>query len=253
MQKSVEFTHNGAVLRGMVHIPENGKEKYPFVAMYHGFTGNKMEPQFMFVRLSRELEKHGIGSIRFDFSGCGESDGTFETMTASREIDEAKAIFNYMSQLPYADKENLFMLGLSMGGFVSSIASAEVENVKALVLWAPAGNMEQIAENSIKNSKVKNDEKGYADIGGLLLGYEFLEDIKRINVYERAAKFKGDVLIIHGADDGAVPLDASYKYLEEYGNRAALIIIEGAGHTFQRVDLKDRINAETKSFICKHF
>ncbi|MBZ4647158.1 MAG: alpha/beta hydrolase [Clostridia bacterium] len=92
MQQAIELRCDGLTLRGMIHIPELGKSKYPFVAIYHGFTGNKMEPQFMFVRLSRELEKAGVGSVRFDFSGSGESDGLFEDMSVSNEIKEAKPV-----------------------------------------------------------------------------------------------------------------------------------------------------------------
>ncbi|WP_094551670.1 alpha/beta hydrolase [Petroclostridium xylanilyticum] len=252
MQQAIELRCDGLTLRGMIHIPELGKSKYPFVAIYHGFTGNKMEPQFMFVRLSRELEKAGVGSVRFDFSGSGESDGLFEEMSVSNEIKEAKHIFKFMSELEYADKNNLFMVGLSMGGLVASVAAPEVDRVKALVLWAPAGNMAEIAEYASQKNEYYVDEKGRIDIGGLWLGPHFLEDVKGIDVYGRAVHYKGDVLLVHGTADATVPIQASYKYKETYGEKAQLIEIEGADHTFQRMDWKNELIDTTIDFIARH-
>ncbi|MGB9808945.1 MAG: alpha/beta hydrolase, partial [Caldanaerobacter sp.] len=41
MQKAVEFTYDGKTLRGMLHLPDEAREKVPMVVMFHGFTGNK--------------------------------------------------------------------------------------------------------------------------------------------------------------------------------------------------------------------
>lgn len=66
MQKSVELTYGSRTLRGMMHVPDGTHGKAPMVVMFHGFTGNKVESHFIFVKLSRELEKVGIGSFRFE-------------------------------------------------------------------------------------------------------------------------------------------------------------------------------------------
>ena len=77
-----------AILRGMVHHP--GYSPHPAVILYHGFTGNRMESKFLFVQFARRLAAEGWGCVRFDFSGCGESDGEFKEMTLGREIEEGK-------------------------------------------------------------------------------------------------------------------------------------------------------------------
>jgi cephalosporin-C deacetylase-like acetyl esterase len=58
MQEAVSIIHEGQTLRGMAHIPEN-REKVPAVILFHGFTGTKLEPHRMFLKISRELEKRG--------------------------------------------------------------------------------------------------------------------------------------------------------------------------------------------------
>lgn len=77
IHKSVEIENKGLILRGVLHIPEDIKVKEPIVCIFHGFTGDKIGPHFIFVKLSRILARRGIASVRFDFAGSGESDGDF--------------------------------------------------------------------------------------------------------------------------------------------------------------------------------
>ena len=57
MQKAVEITRNGMTMRGMLHRPDDVEGKVPIALIFHGFTGNKMESHFIFVKLSRRLAK----------------------------------------------------------------------------------------------------------------------------------------------------------------------------------------------------
>ena len=135
MQKAVEIESRNLTLRGMLHIPDNAPGKVPVVCIFHGFTGTKVEPHFIFVKLSRRLEKTGIASLRFDFGGSGESDGDFEDMTILTELDDAKAILDYAKSLPFADAERIGVVGLSMGGTVASLLAGDrKEEVAALCL-----------------------------------------------------------------------------------------------------------------------
>lgn len=144
MEKYVELKKKNGTLRGMLHLPENieGKSKIPGVILYHGFTGNRMEPSFIFVRFSRLLAEHGIASVRFDFLNSGESDGSFEKMTLSEEIEDAEDILNYFSSLEPIDEKNIFLLGLSMGGRLRDMLPENtVKSLKDLSSGAPAGEM----------------------------------------------------------------------------------------------------------------
>ena len=66
MQKAVELRSQGLTLRGMLHMPDNTTHKVPVVVLFHGLTGSKMAPHFIFVKLSSMHEKKGIASVRFE-------------------------------------------------------------------------------------------------------------------------------------------------------------------------------------------
>jgi alpha/beta superfamily hydrolase len=251
MQKAVEIQSNGLTLRGMLHVPSGAAEKTPIVCIFHGFTGNKMEPHFIFVKLSRMLESVGIASVRFDFSGSGESDGEFMDMTISKELEDAKNILDYVKSLDFVDQDKIGVVGLSMGGAVASmLAGDRKEDVKALCLWASAGVMKEIIlqGQTVEQTKAMS-EIGYTDIGGLLLGKEFIDDIIKVDIYEKAARFDKNVFLLHGDKDATVPMMASEKYLEIYETKAALHIVKDGDHTFNTKACEDEVLEYTIGFL----
>lgn len=255
MQKAVELQVGGLTLRGMLHVPENINQKVPMVCIFHGFTGNKMEPHFIFVKLSRILEANGIASVRFDFSGSGESDGEFVKMTLSGELEEARAILDYARSLEFVDKDNVGLLGLSMGGAIASMLAGErKEDIKTLCLWAPAGNMGELMMMKKDEKQFEDMQKsGFVDLGGLLLGNDFIKDVINLDIFGKAAPYDKNVLLIHGDQDKSVPLSTSERYLEIYGTRAVLHIIEGGDHTFNRRKWEDEVFDYTLGFLKDEF
>lgn len=231
MQKAVSIIHKGLELRGMEHMPEG--EKLPAVILFHGFTGTKLEPHRLFLKISRELEVKGIASFRFDFLGSGESDGNFEDMTVSGELEEAESIFNYVKSHPQVDEDKIIILGFSMGGLVASLLAGNLSNeVEKLILVAPAGTIGKSIEPMIDSVPFIASHDAY-DHGGNLVGKAFLEDVKNLEVWSQSAKYKGKVLLIHGTKDEAVPFEVSNLYIENsYKAQASLLPIEGGDHTF---------------------
>lgn len=231
MQKAVEVVHNDQILRGMAHIPE-GDGPFPAVILYHGFTGTKLEPHRIFLKISRALEAVGIASFRFDFLGSGESDGNFEEMTVLNEVAEAETVFNYVSSHSSVAKEKIIVLGMSMGGLVASLLAGKLtDQIEKLILMAPAGTMSDlIAERSSEVPFIKS--LNAYDLGGNLIGQEFVDELATLEVWPHAAKYQNDVLLIHGTNDLSVPYSVSSLYIENCYPKATLITIEEADHTF---------------------
>ncbi|HHW12492.1 MAG TPA: alpha/beta fold hydrolase [Firmicutes bacterium] len=251
MQKPIELVVKGKTLRGMYHYPD-GDGIYPTVILFHGFTGNKLEPHRIFLKLSRRLTASGLAVIRFDFSGSGESDGDFEEMTFSSEVFEAQEILKFVSYLPTTDAERIGLVGLSMGGAVASIiAGNNPSTVKALVLWAAADidTIMGIYRQQEKKGYFLRNEHGQIDIGGLWLNENFYADLGKWNTYETLQAYQGPALILHGTGDEVVPPTTAEQYQAALGGRARLIYIPEADHTFNRHAWEEQVLTETTKFL----
>lgn len=253
MEKYCEIINGDLKLRGIVHKPE-GKKQFPCVIMLHGFTSNRMEFGSTFVKLSRMLEKLGICSVRFDFSGCGESDGNFVDMTISEEVSEAMVILNYIKKLKFVDPTHIGVLGMSLGGVVASLLCGRREKeIQALSLWSPAA----IVPEHIRNGRIQDviipenmNQFEYIDFHGIKVGINFVRDALNIDIFEVASHFKQQVLLIHGTKDEIVPIKVTEKYHEKYGNTSKFIKVEGAGHSYESVEYRQFLLEETVQFFC---
>ena len=131
-----------------LHLPEGAHHrKVPLIVLLHGFVGSKVGEHRLFVKAARHFTEKGYGVFRFDFSGCGESDGDYADVTVTKQLSEVQAVLNYVSVLPEVDANNIILIGHSLGGAVASLTAAKDRRIRKLILWSPVGKpYEDIAE-----------------------------------------------------------------------------------------------------------
>ncbi|MGB8956586.1 MAG: alpha/beta fold hydrolase [Tumebacillaceae bacterium] len=251
MQQAITLEYQGMTLRGMEHVPEQrAGERLPAVILYHGFTGNKLEGHRLFLKISRALANNGYAAFRYDFIGSGESDGDFEDMTVSKEIAEADAILDSVRNDPRIDPDRVILLGMSMGGLVASVLAGDrPQDVHKLVLLCPAGNVYEFVKPML-DAYLADPSLQVVDWGANLVGRAFGEDVKTLDVYGRAQRYPGEVLLIHGTNDPTVPFAVSGLYKERcYGERVTIHPIEGADHTFNKHQWEQEVLRTITSFL----
>ncbi|HBA47497.1 MAG TPA: hypothetical protein DCZ91_06805 [Lachnospiraceae bacterium] len=218
---------NGMKIQGRMYLPEEREGRLPLVIFCHGFGSN-----------FRELMHHGDGFAQagicclfFDFCGGGReslSDGTMEVMTVESECGDLETVIAYMKKLDYIEPERIFLQGESMGGLVTALVAARhPEGIRALVLWYPAF--------SIPEDSQRRYLAGENEVFGIVLGKEFDEQARLIDVYGRISEYGGPVLLIHGTEDQIVPVRCSEKAVSVYAD-ARLIRMPGAGHGYEGAD-----------------
>ncbi|MDX2004834.1 MAG: alpha/beta fold hydrolase [Meiothermus sp.] len=267
-ETAIQFDTDGQRIHGMLHLPLNPADKVPAVLMLHGFTGQRMEPHRLFVLFSRLLARHGIASLRFDFRGSGESEGGFEEMTVSREIEDVMAAHRFLLSRPEVDPSRVGLLGLSMGGMVAALSVARLE-VAALCLWAPAHPKLWLGEFSEEQRKVLPQLFAQAEREGKLppgvrtlpdgsgtdwngnpVGWGFFADLERHEPFDSVRSHRNPALVVHGTADPTVPFAIGEAYARSMG--APLRPIEGGLHTFEVVPHQAEVHQVTLEFFKQH-
>ncbi len=234
----VKLKRDGLTLVGDIIKPD--AEKCPILIFFHGIMSSRSNE--MNKKIREALLERGIASAQFDFNGHGESDGDFKDMTVYGDMLDAAKILQYVQTLPFVT--DIYIGGHSMGGVVASMISGCYRDVvKKLVLLAPAATMKNDAQRGDCFGKpfdpvnvpefipqLANDGKIY-NLGSLLFRTN-----RTMPIYETAAQFKGETLIIHGSNDEAVGVSGSEGYAEHMPN-AKLIVLEGENHGLDAIDL----------------
>lgn len=214
---------------------EEGK-KIPLAIVMHGFTGNKESP--LLEDISRELVKHNIASLRFDFNGHGESEGKFQDMTVPNEIEDAKKVYDYARSLPWVS--DIYLVGHSQGGVVASMTAGELgaDKVKGVVLLAPAAVLREDAirgntQGALYDPLCPPDSVKLLGNRNLYLGADYIRTAFSLPIYETAAKYQGPAMMIHGNADHIVPYTYSERYNAIWPN-SKFVLLEHFDHGFSQ-------------------
>ena len=210
-------------------------EQCPMVVLCHGFGGRKEGP--LFEVIADSLANHGIASIRFDFNGHGESEGDFQQMTVPNEIEDARKVIEYVSDLRYV--KSIAIAGHSQGGVVAAMTAGELgsEDIAAVALLAPAA---VLRDDAIRGTVMGIPQQGdpadppeYIDLWGKKLGRDYILTAQRLPIYRTAVRYHGPALIVHGTADRVVP----YTYGERFNDIWAgseYVELDGFDHGFSQ-------------------
>lgn len=240
-------------LSAVVHKPALKKgEKCPFVILCHGFTGSKESE--LLTALADSLQAMGIAAIRFDFNGHGESEGDFVRMTVSNEVDDAKCVYRYVANLPYADAAKIALVGHSQGGVVTGMAAGDLGSgrVAAIVLLAPAAVLrdDAIRGNTMGVTYNPLSPPPYVTMpDGHHLGKDYILSAFRLPIYETSAKYHGPACMVHGTGDRIVPYTYSERYRDIWPG-SALHLMGGADHGF--CGQTDSVVRIVTNFLVRH-
>ena len=224
MEKRSFTIYNRGRIVGVLTLPWRGA---PLVVTCHGFYSTKDSEKYLLVE--ERFSEAGLGVLRFDFRGCGESNGRFEDTTLSGRLRDLETILDFVK--PYTGRVGL--LGSSFGGCVALIASAKREEVKATVTLSTSPHMEEVFEKVF-------EEGGYSWVEAFKGRRDFWEDLKNYNMEEIVGRVS-HLLIIQGTLDELVPTSHAEELYNLARNPKKLEIIDGADHTF--TDPKDREKA----------
>lgn len=216
---------SGQTLSGRLDLPEGTTVAHAIFA--HCFTCTKNS--IAAARVSRELTRLGIGVLRFDFTGLGQSGGDFADSSFSGGIAD---ILSAAAALRSAGRTASLLVGHSFGGAAVLAAAPDLPEIRAVAtIGAPfridhvrhlLGNLDELAA------------KGEAEvrIGGrpFRLRRGFIDDLERHDQAERIRSLGRPLLILHSPEDKVVGIDNAGAIFQAARHPKSFVSLAGADH-----------------------
>ena len=194
---------DGPDLRGWLLPPSI--EGAPIVVCLHGFGMNRHE----FEDVVPWLRAAGYGCLLFDFRGHGESGGTFTTVAASGEIEDARAAVRLVRDR-FGPDVPLATYGISMGGAIAILVAGTDPGIRAVVTDSAFATLGRVLDHAFSawmhlppwlfRGPVSQFARLYTGIR--------VADVRPVDMAHSIAP--RPFLLIHGTDDRFVdPSDAN--------------------------------------------
>ncbi len=193
------------------------------VVIGHGVTANK--DRAWAITLAEALAAAGFASLRFSFSGNGDSEGDFRQSTPSKEAEDLATVLDACEQW------QVTYVGHSMGGAVGVLRASKDPRIQRLV--SLAGMVETADFARRKFGELTPGKDNMWDKPECPLSQTFLDDMAAIgSVLDLAQEIKVPWLLLHGNKDEVVPMQESEMILSRSGGSVDFIAIPDADHVF---------------------
>lgn len=240
-------------LVGILHLPEREeRKKLPLVIICHGFDGTKTNKKF--IELGRCLQKEGIAVFRFDFEGCGDSEGEFSETTIKKESSDVNSALKKVLKTINVDSEKIALLGYSLGSVVAALFIKDFKApIKTLVFWTQAFNQKELFKIWHTKEEIKNWEKtGFLIKADKKMGRKYLEENKEKDWSFLLSEMpKIPILLIQGDKDEDTPLELSEK-LTEIRKDIKLEILAGISHKLSDFTFRRKLIKLTVAWLKKY-
>lgn len=206
----VALENGGQKIFGILHRPQQTANP-AVVLILHGFASSKQGSNRCYVTLAEKLAKAGMASLRFDFRGSGDSEGSLSDVTLEDMVSDALSVVEKLGVIPGIDATRVALFGASLGGAISILAAARALVIKTLVLWAPVASGELWYRDFLR----QHPEQLHADPTKILSSYkgiklhpQFREQFARLAAHKIMQTQLGamPILHMHGEKDGVISI-----------------------------------------------
>lgn len=256
-RESIVLENEGQKIFGIFHRPCT-KGPFPAVLMCHGLAGHKTGKYRLYVLLAERLSKLGIASLRIDFRGSGDSEGSFSEMTLASEVSDAIIALDYLRNRPDVDNVRIGMFGRSVGGMVALMTAQKAGPVKSLATWAPLFDGDQWASqwDLLHAPEVSEEYRTeMMKVNGQVPSVKFFKELFATNMADHLKDLTTTPLLhIHGEQDIVVTTQHAERYLkarEGLNGKNKFIRLPKSDHDFSHT--KEQLVAleETSNWFSK--
>lgn len=220
------------------------------IIMAHGFPGDKDHMNALYGDLEFLMGSKGYHTLRFDFRGCGESDGGSQNFTLGAACEDFQAVLYWARAKGY---KRFLYIGDGIGATIA-IMNVDID-VKALLLLWPVLDLDLYCKHSLDIQSISDAEvaRGFVDKNGLKISVGFLRELNKIDILYALKEIFVPTMLIHGAQDKVIPvqqLDLARRYIP--AKRIEITIFQDGEHGLLKNNHRQAMMFQIQQFMDKY-
>jgi alpha/beta superfamily hydrolase len=182
------------------------------------------------VNINQALAGEGIATLRFDFTGLGESEGDFSYTSFSSNVSDLIAAADFLKFEFEAPK---LLIGHSLGGAAVLQAARSIPSVVAVATIGAPSSLTHLARH-LAPQKAEVSSKGEAEftLAGktFRIKKQFLDDLELIHMQETIRNLNKALLILHSPLDNIVAIENAAEIFQLARHPKSFISLDRADH-----------------------
>ncbi|MBL8341688.1 MAG: OsmC family protein [Rubrivivax sp.] len=229
--RNLRFTSaSGIELAARLDLPGNEPRAYAVFA--HCFTCSKDSKAATFV--SQALAARGIATLRFDFTGLGQSGGDFADSSFSANVADLIAAVRHLGA-QFAPPQVL--IGHSLGGAAVLAAAGQLPEVRAVAtIGAPCDPAHVKHLFAAGHEAIGAQGEAVVDIGGrpFRIKRAFVDDLERHDAGASIGALRKALLVMHAPSDRTVSVDNAAEIFMRAKHPKSFVSLDDADHLLSR-------------------
>lgn len=199
-----------------------------FTLFAHCFTCGK--DNLAAKRIAEQLTMHGIGVLRFDFTGLGGSEGEFANTLFSSNVDDLVSAADHLRKMYVAPA---ILIGHSLGGAAVLAAAHKIPEARAVVTIAAPydpGHVTSLFKADI--DKIQKQGEVEVTLAGrpFRIKREFLNDVAEKKLQDCLANLHKALLVFHSPADNLVGIENASHIFTAAKHPKSFVSLAGADH-----------------------
>lgn len=249
MEQQIQFdNHMGESLAGTLHQPAQA----PVGAVIAGHCFTCSRHTGVLRRICSDLCDAGFMTLRFDFSGNGQSQGQFEQSTWSKQILEMESAVSLMQE---KGAGWIGLAGHSLGAAIALLVARRMTAVSALCRVAgrvsgsrPMHFLQPSQQQILAHTGlVEFTSRGRQ----LTLNKDFFDDAERYDLTSTTRALTIPMLVVHGDRDEIIPVSEARLAKSANPGLVELSIVAGGDHMLARPDHQQQVSRTVAAWFCR--
>ncbi len=216
----------GDLLAGIVDVPEGPVRGWGVFS--HGLTLGKDSPSAS--RICKGLADLGVGMLRFDNLGLGDSAGEWSAGSFSVKVADTIRAAEFMRA---DDKEISLLVGHSFGGAAVLAAALRLPEVRAVAtVGAPfePKHVEHMFDAEV--STILSEGSAEVNLGGrrMEVRRHFVEDVEQADLRDCIRTLHRPLMVLHSPTDNTVGIDNASEIFQTARHPRSFVSLEGSDH-----------------------